>query len=84
MRGRYEGIHGSALVGMFYCCTGSDGTIRGCPDQAERYDDECLGSRSFEEIWGGGLGDIRGRGWFVRMGGVWCMMIGAVVPGDAV
>ena len=23
-------------VGMFYCCIGSDGTIRGCPDQPGR------------------------------------------------
>ena len=33
MTGRYEGIHGSALVGMLYCCICSDGRIRGCPDQ---------------------------------------------------
>jgi len=29
MTGRYEGIHGSAPVGMFYCCIGSDGTVQG-------------------------------------------------------
>ncbi|NOR47571.1 MAG: hypothetical protein GQ533_05945 [Methanosarcinaceae archaeon] len=60
MRGSYEGIGGSALVGMFYCCTGSDGTIRGCPDQPKRYDEGGLGGGSFEEIW---------RGWFRRYRG---------------
>ena len=50
-----EGIHGSAPVEMFYCCTGSDGRIWGCPDQAERYEEECLRDRSFEEIWRGGF-----------------------------
>jgi len=52
---RYEGIRGSALGGMFYCCIGSDGMVRGCPDQPVRYDEECLGSGSFEEIWRGGF-----------------------------
>jgi hypothetical protein len=28
-------------------------TIRGCPDQPERFDEGCLGSRSFEETWRG-------------------------------
>ena len=58
---RYEGIRGSALVGMLYCCVGSDGMVRGCPDQQVRYDEGCLRDRSFEEICRGGvLGDIRG------------------------
>jgi len=38
-----DGIHagctkGPARVGMFYCCTGSDGMIRGCPGPLVRYD----------------------------------------------
>ena len=37
MIGRYEGSGGSAAGGMLYCCVGSDGMVRGCPDQAERY-----------------------------------------------
>ena len=54
-------------AGMLYCCTGIDGTIRGCPDQPGRYDEGCLGSGSFEEIWRGGLGDIGGGGGLMRM-----------------
>jgi len=42
-------------VGMFYCYTVSDGTIRGRPDQAEKGGEECLGSGSYEEIWKGGF-----------------------------
>ena len=30
----------------------------------------------------GVLGDIVGEGWFVRMGDVWCVMIGVIVLGD--
>jgi len=33
---------------------GSDGTIRGCPEQSGRYDGECLRRGSFEEKWKGG------------------------------
>jgi len=31
----------------------------------------------------GDLGDIGGRGWFVKMGGEMCVIRGVVVPGDA-
>jgi hypothetical protein len=33
MRGGYEGIRGSVWLCILYCCFGSGGTIRGCPDQ---------------------------------------------------
>ena len=58
-----EGIQGSAPVGMLYYCIGSDGRIRGCPDQPGRYDEGCLRDRRFEEIWRGGFR----RYWECRM-----------------
>jgi hypothetical protein len=68
---------------MFYCCTGSDGTIWGCPDQPGRYDEGCLRTGSFEEIWTGGFRRYRGGGWFVRMRGVWFAIRRVNVVGDA-
>ena len=54
MTGMYEGIHGSAPMGMLYCCTGSDGTIRGCPDQLVSY-----GEGRVEEMGGPLVRDTR-------------------------
>jgi len=70
IEGRYEGIHGSAPVGMLYCYIGHDGMVRGCPDHPVRYGEGCLG-------------DIESRGWFVRIGGEGCVMRGVIVQGDA-
>ena len=65
MRGRYEGIGGSAAGGMLYCCVGSDGMIRGCPDQLGRYGEGCLGSGGFQRY--------RERGVVCEDGGCWGM-----------
>jgi len=43
---------------MFYCCIVSDGMVRGCPVQPERYYEGCLRDRSFEEISGQESGDF--------------------------
>lgn len=47
-------------MGMFYCCTGNDGTIRGCTDQLERDDEGELGGAGCRRGWGVGL-DLRKR-----------------------
>ena len=46
------------LTGFLYCCNGSNGIIRGCPDQRVR---GCLGCGSFEEIWKTGFRRYRGQ-----------------------
>jgi len=46
------------------------------------YDEGCLGSGSFGEIWRGGFKRYRDRRGLVRMRGVWCVMRGVIVPED--
>ena len=67
VRGRYEGIGGSAAGGMLYCCTAV---------VTARYGAVLI---SWGGMIRGVLGDIGGGGWFEDEG---CVIMGVIVLGD--